>query len=183
MALAVGEGKRVAAVEAPWEELRGINSRVELAEAEATVQRWLRVAAMEGGATLTAPETVHLSWDTRFEPDVTVGPHTVFGPGVTVAAGAEIRPFSHLEQCEVGPGAQVGPYARLRPGTVLERDVHIGNFVEVKATRIGAGAKANHLRILGMPRSAKKRTSAPARSRAIMMALINTGLVSVRAYS
>ena len=149
VALATAEGKRVAAVEAPWEELRGINSRVELAEAEATVQHWLRVAAMEGGATLTAPGTVHLSWDTALAPDVTVGPHTVFGPGVTVASGAEIRPFTHLEQCHVGPGAQVGPYARLRPGTVLEENVHIGNFVEVKATRVGAGTKANHLSYLG----------------------------------
>ncbi len=147
--LAVAEGKRVAAVEAPWEELRGINSRVELAEAEATVQRWLRLAAMEGGATLTAPDTVLLSWDTELAPDVIVGPHTVFGPGVSVASGAEIRAFSHLEGCRVGPGALVGPYARLRPGTVLERDVHIGNFVEVKASRIGAGSKANHLSYLG----------------------------------
>jgi bifunctional UDP-N-acetylglucosamine pyrophosphorylase/glucosamine-1-phosphate N-acetyltransferase len=149
VALAVNEGKRVAAVEAPWEELRGINSRVELAEAEATVQSWLRQAAMEGGATLTAPETVQLSWDTRLAPDVTVGPHVVFGPGVSVESGAEIRAFSHLEACEVGPGALVGPYARLRPGTVLEADVHIGNFVEVKATRVGRGAKANHLSYLG----------------------------------
>ncbi|MBV8914477.1 MAG: bifunctional UDP-N-acetylglucosamine diphosphorylase/glucosamine-1-phosphate N-acetyltransferase GlmU, partial [Acetobacteraceae bacterium] len=147
--LAVAEGKRVAAVEAPWEELRGINSRVELAEAEATVQRWLRVAAMEGGATLTVPETVLLSWDTQLAPDVTVGPHTVFGPGVTVESGVEIRAFSHLEACRIGRGAQVGPYARLRPGTVLEENVHIGNFVEVKATRVGAGAKANHLSYLG----------------------------------
>jgi bifunctional UDP-N-acetylglucosamine pyrophosphorylase/glucosamine-1-phosphate N-acetyltransferase len=147
--LAVGEGKQVAAVEAPWEELRGINSRVELAEAEATVQRWLRIAAMEGGATLTAPETVLLSWDTQLAPDVTVGPHTVFGPGVSVESGAEIRAFSHLESCRVGPGAQIGPYARLRPGTVIEEHAHIGNFVEVKATRIGAGAKANHLSYLG----------------------------------
>ena len=147
--LAVAEGKRVAAVEAPYKELRGINSRVELAEAEATVQHWLRIAAMEGGATLTAPETVMLNWDTKLAPDVVVGPHTVFGPGVSVASGAEIKAFSHLEGCKVGPGALVGPYARLRPGTVLERDVHIGNFVEVKATRVGAGAKANHLTYLG----------------------------------
>ncbi|HYZ64375.1 MAG TPA: bifunctional UDP-N-acetylglucosamine diphosphorylase/glucosamine-1-phosphate N-acetyltransferase GlmU [Acetobacteraceae bacterium] len=149
VAMAVAEGVRVAAVEAPYAELRGINSRAELAEAEATVQRWLRLAAMEGGATLTAPDTVMLSWDTALAPDVTVGPHVVFGPGVEVASGAEIRAFSHLEACRVGPGAQVGPYARLRPGTVLERDVHIGNFVEVKATRVGAGSKANHLSYLG----------------------------------
>ena len=149
VALAVAEGKRVVAVEAPWEELRGVNSRVELAEAEATVQSWLRRAAMEGGVTLTAPETVHFSWDTSLAPDVTVGPNVVFAPGVKVASGAEIRPFSHLEGCVVGPGAIVGPFARLRPGTVLEQDVHIGNFVEVKATRVGQGAKANHLTYLG----------------------------------
>ncbi len=136
-------------MEAPWEELRGVNSRVELAEAEATVQSWLRRAAMEGGATLTAPETVQLSWDTSLAPDVTVGPHVVFAPGVTVESGAEIRAFTHLEGCTVGPGALVGPYARLRPGTVLEQDVHIGNFVEVKATRVGQGTKANHLTYLG----------------------------------
>lgn len=149
VALAVAEGKRVVAVEAPWEELRGVNSRVELAEAEATVQSWLRREAMEGGATLTSPDTVFFSWDTSLAPDVTVGPNVVFAPGVTVEGGAEIRAFSHLEGCLVGPGAFVGPYARLRPGTVLERDVHIGNFVEVKATTVGQGAKANHLSYLG----------------------------------
>ena len=149
VALATGEGKRVVAVEAPWEELRGINSRVELAEAEATVQVWLRRAAMEAGVTLTVPESVQFSWDTSLAADVTVGPNVVFGPGVTVETGAEIRPFSHLEACQVGPGALVGPFARLRPGTVLEADVHIGNFVEVKATRVGRGAKANHLSYLG----------------------------------
>lgn len=149
VALANAEGQRVSAVEAPWEELRGVNSRVELAEAEATVQSWMRVAAMEAGVTLTAPGSVQFSWDTQLAADVTVGPNVVFGPGVTVETGAEIRAFSHLEGCRVGPGALVGPFARLRPGTVLEADVHIGNFVEVKATRVGRGAKANHLTYLG----------------------------------
>ncbi len=149
VALAHAEGKRVSAVEAPWEELRGVNSRVELGEAEATVQSWMRVAAMEAGVTLTAPGSVQFSWDTQLAADVTVGPNVVFGPGVTVETGAEIRAFSHLEGCRVGPGALVGPFARLRPGTVLEADVHIGNFVEVKATRVGRGAKANHLTYLG----------------------------------
>ena len=149
VALARAEGKRVVAVEAPAEELRGINSRAELAEAEATVQGWLRRAAMDGGATLTAPETVFLSADTALAPDVVVQPHVVFGPGVSVAIGAEIRAFSHLEGCEVGPGALIGPYARLRPGTVVAANAHVGNFVELKATRLGAGAKANHLSYLG----------------------------------
>ena len=149
VALARAEGKRVVAVEASAEELRGINSRAELAEAEATVQGWLRRAAMDGGATLTAPETVFLSADTALAPDVVVQPHVVFGPGVSVASGAEIRAFSHLEGCEVGPGALIGPYARLRPGTVVAANAHVGNFVELKATQLGAGAKANHLSYLG----------------------------------
>lgn len=149
VALARGEGGRVVAVEAPAEELRGINSRAELAEAEATVQGWLRRAAMDGGATLTAPETVFLSADTALAPDVVVQPHVVFGPGVSVASGAEIRAFSHLEGCTVGPGALIGPYARLRPSTVVGPGAHVGNFVELKATQLGAGAKANHLSYLG----------------------------------
>lgn len=149
VAAAVQEQKRVLAVEADEAELRGVNSRVELAEAEATVQGWLRRAAMEGGATLVAPDTVTFSADTVLEPDVTVGPHVVFGPGVRVASGAEIRPFSHLEGCAVGPGALVGPYARLRPGTEVGAAAHVGNFVELKATRLGDGAKANHLSYLG----------------------------------
>ena len=147
--LARAEGGSVAAVEAPWQELRGINSRAELAEAEATVQGWLRLAAMEGGVTLTAPDTVFLSADTALAPDVSVGPHVVFGPGVTVAEGTEIRAFSYLEGCQVGPGATIGPYARLRPGTMVGADAHVGNFVELKATRLGDGAKANHLSYLG----------------------------------
>jgi bifunctional UDP-N-acetylglucosamine pyrophosphorylase/glucosamine-1-phosphate N-acetyltransferase len=149
VALARAAGARVAAVEAPRDELRGINSRAELASAEATLQGWLRTAAMDGGATLTAPDTVFLSADTLLHPDVTVGPHVVFGPGVEVASGAEIRAFSHLEDCRVGAGAIIGPYARLRPGTTVGARAHVGNFVELKATELGEGAKANHLSYLG----------------------------------
>jgi bifunctional UDP-N-acetylglucosamine pyrophosphorylase/glucosamine-1-phosphate N-acetyltransferase len=149
VALAVAEGQRVVAIEADHAELRGINSRAELAEAEATIQSRLRRAAMEGGATLTAPETVFLSADTVLEPDVTVGPHVVFGPGVVVRSGAEILAFSHLEGCVVSGGARIGPYARLRPGAEVGQGAHVGNFVELKATRLGAGAKANHLAYLG----------------------------------
>jgi bifunctional UDP-N-acetylglucosamine pyrophosphorylase/glucosamine-1-phosphate N-acetyltransferase len=149
VALAVAEGVRVAAVEAPEAELRGINSRVELAEAEAEMQRRLRRAAMEGGATLVQPESVVFSHDTRLGQDVTVGPSVVFGPGVEVQDGVEIRAFSHLEGCVVKPGAIIGPFARLRPGTVIERDAHVGNFVELKAAVLGQGAKANHLSYLG----------------------------------
>lgn len=147
--LAVSEGRRVVAVEAPEAELRGINSRVELAAAEATVQQALRRAAMENGATLIQPESVVFSHDTRLGQDVTVGPHVVFGPGVTVEDGAEIRAFSHLEGCVVRAGALVGPYARLRPGTDVGPAAHVGNFVELKNVALGQGAKANHLTYLG----------------------------------
>jgi bifunctional UDP-N-acetylglucosamine pyrophosphorylase / glucosamine-1-phosphate N-acetyltransferase len=147
--LAVADGQRVEAVEAPEAELRGINSRAELAAAEAEIQHRLRTAALDSGATLTAPETVFFTWDTLLGPDTVVGPHVVFGPGVVVDGSAEIRAFSHLEGCHVGAGAIVGPYARLRPGTVLEQGAHVGNFVELKAARLGAGAKANHLTYLG----------------------------------
>lgn len=147
--LARAAGRRVAAVEAPEAELRGINSRAELADAEATVQAALRLAAMEAGVTMTAPETVFLSADTSFAPDVTLGPNVVFGPGVRVEAGVEIRAFCHLEGCHVGEGAVIGPFARLRPGTMIGPAAHVGNFVELKAASLGAGAKANHLSYLG----------------------------------
>jgi bifunctional UDP-N-acetylglucosamine pyrophosphorylase/glucosamine-1-phosphate N-acetyltransferase len=147
--LAVRDGAAVVAVEAPEDELRGINSRAELAAAEAVVQHRLRAAAMDGGATLTAPETVFLAADTMLGPDTVVGPHVVFGPGVTVDGPAEIRAFSHLEGCRVGAGAVVGPYARLRPGTMLGARTHVGNFCELKAASLGEGAKVNHLTYLG----------------------------------
>ncbi len=149
VALARAEGARVVAVEAPESELAGINSRAELARAEATVQARLRAAAMEAGVTMTDPASVFLCADTVLAPDVTIAPNVVFGPGVRVDTGAEIRAFSHLEGCHVGPGSQVGPFARLRPGTVLGAAVHIGNFVELKAARMGDGAKASHLTYLG----------------------------------
>ncbi|XP_037932943.1 bifunctional protein GlmU-like [Teleopsis dalmanni] len=147
--LARADGQSVQAVEAPEDELRGVNSKSELADAEAVVQDRLRRAAMDAGVTLTAPETVFLSGDTVIEADVTIEPHVVFGAGVIVRSGAVIRSFSHLEGCEVGPEGRIGPYARLRPGTRLGRDVHIGNFVELKATQMEDGAKAGHLTYLG----------------------------------
>src|SRR5271166_2984061 len=136
-------------VELPEEELIGINNRADLAAAEALMQQRLRRQAMAAGATLVAPESVFLSADTRLGRDVVVEPNVVFGPGVEVAEGARIRSFSHLEGAVVGAGAIVGPFARLRPGTVLENEVHVGNFVEIKEARLGAGAKANHLSYLG----------------------------------
>ena len=136
-------------VELPAEELLGVNTRAELAEAEALMQRRLRRAAMEAGVTLIAPETVFLSADTKLSRDVVIEPNVAFGPGVTVGESARIRSFSHLEGAVVGAGAIVGPFARLRPGAVLDADVHVGNFVEVKASRLGAGANANHLSYIG----------------------------------
>ncbi|TCZ53942.1 bifunctional UDP-N-acetylglucosamine diphosphorylase/glucosamine-1-phosphate N-acetyltransferase GlmU [Roseicella aquatilis] len=147
--LAVAEGRRVVAEEAAEAELAGANSRAELAQLEAGMQARLRAAAMAGGATLTAPETVFLAWDTRLGQDVTIGPNVVFGPGVAVEDGVEIRAFSHLEGCVVRSGAVIGPFARLRPGTEVGREAHVGNFVELKAATLAEGAKANHLTYLG----------------------------------
>jgi bifunctional UDP-N-acetylglucosamine pyrophosphorylase/glucosamine-1-phosphate N-acetyltransferase len=143
------KGLACRAVELPTEELLGINTRAELAEAEALMQWRLRRAAMNSGVTLVAPETVFLSADTEFGRDVVVEPNVTFGAGVTVGKGARICSFSYLERAAVGAGARVGPFARLRPGAILEEEVHVGNFVEVKAARLGAGAKANHLSYIG----------------------------------
>ena len=149
VAIAREMGLKTAAIETSEDDVRGINTKAQLAEAEAVLQKRLRAAAMEAGVTLVAPETVFLSADTKLGKDVTIEPNVVFGPGVTVEDGATIRAFSHLEGAHVGKGARVGPYARLRPGAQLGRDVHIGNFVEVKAATIEDGAKANHLAYIG----------------------------------
>jgi bifunctional UDP-N-acetylglucosamine pyrophosphorylase/glucosamine-1-phosphate N-acetyltransferase len=147
--IARAQGLACRVAELPAEEVGGVNTRAELAEAEAVLQHRLRRRAMEDGATLIAPETVFLSADTKLGRDVVVEPNVVFGPGVSVADNVRIRSFSHLEGATIAAGAIVGPFARLRPGAVLERDVHVGNFVEVKETRLGAGAKASHLSYLG----------------------------------
>jgi bifunctional UDP-N-acetylglucosamine pyrophosphorylase/glucosamine-1-phosphate N-acetyltransferase len=149
VAVARGMNLRAAALEVTEDEVTGINSKAQLAAAENVVQRRLRQSALEAGVTLVAPETVHLAADTRLGKDVTVEPYVVFGPGVVVEDGATIRSFSHLAGAHVGKGAIVGPFARLRPGARLERDVHVGNFVEVKEALIEAGAKANHLSYIG----------------------------------
>jgi bifunctional UDP-N-acetylglucosamine pyrophosphorylase/glucosamine-1-phosphate N-acetyltransferase len=140
---------KTVAVTASEVEVMGVNDRVQLAKAEALMQVRLREAAMRGGATLVAPETVFLSHDTRLGRDVVVEPHVVFGQGVVVEAGARIRAFSHLEGALVRSGAIIGPFARLRPGSEIGEEAHIGNFVEVKNARIGPRAKANHLAYLG----------------------------------
>lgn len=130
-------------------EVAGINSRGELAQAEARWQERRRAAAMADGATLVAPETVWFAFDTVLGRDVTVEQNVVFGPGVTVADHVVIHAFSHLEGCTLDSGVSIGPFARLRPGARLETGSRVGNFVEVKNARLGAGAKANHLTYLG----------------------------------
>ena len=149
VAVARAEGAAVAVVEAPWDECRGVNSRAELAAAEAAMQSRLRAAALAAGVTMTAPETVFLAADTALAADVVIEPHVVFGPGVSVGPDVTIRAFSHLEGCTIASGAVIGPYARLRPGSEIGAGAHVGNFVELKAARLGAGAKANHLTYLG----------------------------------
>jgi bifunctional UDP-N-acetylglucosamine pyrophosphorylase/glucosamine-1-phosphate N-acetyltransferase len=149
VALARARQLNVAVREAPQEEVMGINDRSQLAEAEAELQKRLRKAALDGGVTMIAPDTVFLSADTKFGKDVTIEPNVIFGRGVVVKDNATIRAFSHLEGAEVGEGAVVGPYARLRPGTKLGAKSKIGNFVEVKAATLGDGAKANHLSYIG----------------------------------
>jgi bifunctional UDP-N-acetylglucosamine pyrophosphorylase/glucosamine-1-phosphate N-acetyltransferase len=140
---------RAVALEVTEDEVSGINTKAQLAETEAAMQKRLRQAALDAGVTLVAPETVHLAADTKLGRDVTIEPFVVFGPGVTVEEGATIRSFSHLAGAHVGKGAIVGPYARLRPGAKLEQGVHIGNFVEIKEALIETGAKANHLTYIG----------------------------------
>ena len=149
VAIARADGAACAVVEAPADELIGINSRAELAAAEAILQDRLRAQAMEDGATLIDPQTVFFSFDTRLGRDVLVGPNVVFGPGVDVGDGAEIKAFCHLEGARVAAGAAIGPFARLRPGTIIGERARIGNFVEAKNANVGPGARANHLTYLG----------------------------------
>lgn len=130
-------------------ETLGINTRAELAGAEAAFQARARAQALDDGVTLIAPETIFFAFDTVIGRDAIVGPNVVFGPGVTIETGAEIRAFCHLEGCHVSRGGQVGPFARLRPGAELSEDARIGNFVEIKAAMIGEGAKVNHLSYIG----------------------------------
>lgn len=148
VANADGDACAVITTDTP-DEVTGINSRAELAAAEAQWQAFRREEAMADGVSLKAPETVSFSWDTQLGRDVTIEPNVVFGPGVSVADGATIHAFCHLEGASVGPNCSVGPFARLRPGAVMEQDAKVGNFVEMKQAVLGEGAKANHLTYLG----------------------------------
>jgi bifunctional UDP-N-acetylglucosamine pyrophosphorylase/glucosamine-1-phosphate N-acetyltransferase len=142
-------GGRAAVVICDEDEVLGVNSKAELAAAEAIWQRRAREQAMAEGVTMIAPETVWLSFDTRLARDVVIEPNVFFGPGVSVEEGAEIRANCHIEGTRIAAGALIGPFARLRPGAVVGREAHVGNFVELKNVALGDGAKANHLAYLG----------------------------------
>ena len=142
-------GVRAAVVACAEEEVLGVNARDQLAAAEAIFQARARLAAMRAGATMIAPETVWLSYDTRLGRDVVIEPNVFFGPGVTVEDGAEIKANCYIERSHIGRAARVGPFARLRPNANLGAHVHVGNFVEIKNSTLGEGAKANHLSYVG----------------------------------
>lgn len=149
VALANDARLRAVAVEVEEDDVRGVNTKAQLAETEAVLQRRLRQAALDAGVTMIAPETVYLSADTKLASDVTIEPYVFFGPGVTVETGALIHSFSHLTGAHIGEGAEVGPFARLRPGARMGKGSKLGNFVEMKAAVLGDGAKANHLSYIG----------------------------------
>jgi len=142
-------GHTCAVVRTDAEELRGVNSRSELAQAEVVMQTRLRMEAMERGVTLIDPQSVFLACDTKLGQDTVIHPHVVFGPDVTVGDNVEIRSYSHIEGAKIAHHATIGPFARLRPGAVIGKQAHIGNFVEIKKSVIEAGAKANHLSYIG----------------------------------
>jgi len=142
-------GKKARAVSASETEVMGVNSRPDLALAEAAFQNRMRERAMANGVTLLDPETTYFSYDTVIENDAQIGANVVFGPGVTIAKDAVIHPFCHIEGAKIGEGAQIGPFARLRPGTEMAAGTKAGNFVETKKAKIGKGSKINHLSYIG----------------------------------
>lgn len=147
--VAAAEGRAAVMIEGDPYETAGVNSRAELAHLELDWQRRRREDALDQGATLIDPESVWFAYDTKLGRDVTVEPHVVFGPGVSVADGATIHAFSHIEGAEIGAGASIGPFARIRPGTRLAEKTKVGNFVELKNAEVAAGAKVNHLSYIG----------------------------------
>ncbi|MEO1045226.1 MAG: bifunctional UDP-N-acetylglucosamine diphosphorylase/glucosamine-1-phosphate N-acetyltransferase GlmU [Pseudomonadota bacterium] len=147
--IALAEGRACRVIECEEWQVEGVNSRAELAQLEAQWQMRKRADMMAAGVTLTAPETVYFAHDTCIGADVTIAPHVVFGPGVSIASGSMIHSFSHIEGAVIGSDCQIGPYARLRPGAELRDRAKIGNFVEMKKAVLGEGAKANHLSYIG----------------------------------
>ncbi|MDX2218898.1 MAG: bifunctional UDP-N-acetylglucosamine diphosphorylase/glucosamine-1-phosphate N-acetyltransferase GlmU [Burkholderiales bacterium] len=167
VALAVTDGVPVTSIKAPTEwEVQGVNRRSEQARLERTLQQLRAQMLMEQGVTLADParldirgslscgRDVTIDVNCVFEGSVKLGAHVQIGPhcvirNATIEDGTRIEAFTHIDEADVGPGARIGPYARLRPGTTLGADVHIGNFVEVKASNFGTGSKANHLAYVG----------------------------------
>ncbi len=147
--IAAAEGREAVVIEGDPYETAGVNSRAELAHLELKWQGRRREQALQQGATLIDPESVWFAYDTRLGRDVTVEPHVVFGPKVEVADGATIKAFSHIEGASIGARASIGPFARIRPGTTLAEGTKVGNFVELKKSKVGAGAKVNHLSYVG----------------------------------
>ena len=147
--IARAQGLSAGVVTCDESETLGVNTRAQLAEAEAAFQSRARAEALENGVTLTAPETVFFALDTHIGRDAIIGPNVIFGPAVTIESGAEIKGFCHLEGCHVSRGAIVGPFARLRPGAELAEDVHVGNFVEIKNAILDEGVKVGHLTYIG----------------------------------
>jgi bifunctional UDP-N-acetylglucosamine pyrophosphorylase/glucosamine-1-phosphate N-acetyltransferase len=147
--LARADARTCMAIEGDQDEMIGVNSRLDLAGAEAILQDRLRLQAMENGVTLTDPTTVFLSHDTKLGQDVSIGPNVFFGPGVTIGEGATVNAFCHIEGAEVLPKASIGPFARLRPGTKVSEGAKVGNFVEIKNALLEPGAKVSHLSYIG----------------------------------
>lgn len=147
--LANAAGKKVGYGLAPEIDVMGVNDRSQLARAEKLFQEVRRQDFMKAGVTLRDPDSVWFSWDTQIGRDVTIFPNVVFGPGVKIADNVEIRAFCDIEEAVIGAGASIGPFARIRGGAELGEKVHLGNFVEVKKSRLESGVKAGHLSYLG----------------------------------
>ena len=149
IALAIEDGGHCVWIEGNADELLGVDTRADLADAERLMQNRLRQRAMAGGATLIDPDSTFFCCDTEIGQDVVIGANVVFGPGVRIADNVEIKAFSHIEGATISEGAVIGPYARLRPGARIDRNAKVGNFVEIKNATLGEGAKANHLSYIG----------------------------------
>ena len=109
----------------------------------------LRDKFLRSGVKMSGPETIYFSKDIRIGKNVTIEPYVVFGPKVKIGSNVLIRSFSHLENCIVKDKVEIGPYARIRPNTVLEKGSKVGNFVEIKKSKIGKNSKVNHLAYIG----------------------------------
>ena len=147
--IALKKGGYAQVVEGEEEETLGVDSRVDLAKAEAMMQERLRTKMLNNGVTLVSPETTFLSHDTIIGRDTIIHPNVVIGKNVDIGESVEIKSFSHLEGAIVSDEVVIGPYARLRPGTVIEKRAKVGNFVEIKKAKIGEGTKVNHLSYVG----------------------------------